>query len=34
VVDRKGVVRYHELVREIAAEPDYAAALEAAKGLV
>ena len=34
VVDREGVVRYHQLVKEVAAEPDYTAALEAAKGLV
>jgi thioredoxin-dependent peroxiredoxin len=31
VVDRQGVVRYHELVKEIASEPDYAAVLAAVK---
>ncbi len=30
VVDRKGVIRYEELVGEIASEPDYEAALSAA----
>jgi len=34
VVDRKGVVRYVELVREITHEPDYDAALTAVKGCV
>ena len=34
VVDRKGVVRYVELVREITHEPDYDAALTAAKECV
>ncbi len=31
VVDRQGVVRYLELVKEIATEPDYAAVLDAVK---
>ena len=31
VVDREGVVRYHELVKEIASEPDYTAVLAAVK---
>ncbi|MFH1615182.1 MAG: thiol peroxidase [Planctomycetota bacterium] len=31
VVDKKGVVRYSQIVGEIADEPDYKAALEAAK---
>jgi thioredoxin-dependent peroxiredoxin len=31
VVDRQGVVRYVELVKEIASEPDYAAVLDAVK---
>jgi len=34
VIDRKGVVRYIQLVRETAHEPDYAPILEAAKQLV
>jgi len=34
VVDRKGVVRYVELVKEITHEPDYDAALTAVKGCV
>jgi thiol peroxidase len=34
VVDQKGVVRYEQLVGEIAHEPDYDAALSAAKKLV
>jgi len=33
VVDRDGVVRHGQIVREIAQEPDYAAALAAARGL-
>ena len=33
VVDRKGVVRYIQLVKEIGTEPDYAAVLQAVKGL-
>lgn len=33
VVDKQGIVRYVELVREIASEPDDEAALKAAKGL-
>ena len=33
VVDRDGIVRYVELVDEIAKEPDYDAALEAVKKL-
>ena len=31
VVDRQGTVTYKELVTEVAEEPDYAAAIEAAK---
>ncbi|MEW6348356.1 MAG: thiol peroxidase [Thermodesulfobacteriota bacterium] len=34
VVDREGKIRYIELVKETATEPDYQAALEAAKKLV
>jgi thiol peroxidase len=33
VVDKKGVVRYLQIVPEIATEPDYDAALKAAKEL-
>jgi len=34
VVDRKGIVRYTELVKEITNEPDYAVVLAAARGLL
>lgn len=34
VVDKEGVVRYTELVKEVADEPSYEAALAAAKGLL
>lgn len=34
VVDKEGTVRYVELVKEITSEPDYDAALSAAKGLL
>jgi len=34
VVDRKGIVRYTELVKEVTNEPDYAAALAAVRGLL
>jgi len=34
VVDREGVLRYHEIVGEITKEPDYNAALEAARQLI
>ncbi len=34
VVDKQGVVRYVELVKEVASEPNYAAALDAAKKLL
>lgn len=34
VVDRKGVIRYRELVKEIASEPDYDAALAAVAGCI
>lgn len=34
VVDKTGVVRYVQLVPEIATEPDYAAAIQAAKSLL
>jgi thiol peroxidase len=33
VVDKQGVVRYVELVKEVASEPDYEAALAAARKL-
>lgn len=34
VVDKKGVIRYIEIVNEVTHEPDYGAAIEAAKGLI
>lgn len=34
VVDKEGIIRYIELVREVASEPDYGAALSAAKKLM
>jgi len=34
VVDNEGTIRYMELVKEIASEPDYDAVLKAVKGLV
>lgn len=34
VVDRQGVIRYKELVKELTQEPDYEAALGAVKGLI
>ncbi len=34
VVDRQGVIRYVQLVKEIATEPDYAAALAAVRQVV
>ena len=34
VVDKEGVIRYAELVKEIAEEPDYDAALSAARELI
>jgi thiol peroxidase len=34
VVDQDGVIRYRQLVKEVTTEPDYNAALEAAKKLV
>ncbi len=34
VVDKQGVVRYTELVKEVASEPDYEAALAAARKLL
>jgi thiol peroxidase len=34
VVDKQGVVRYVELVKEVASEPNYAAALDAAQKLL
>ena len=34
VVDRAGIVRYHQLVAESSSEPDYDAALAAAKQLI
>jgi thiol peroxidase len=33
VVDKKGIVRYVQIVPEIATEPDYDAVLKAVKGL-
>jgi thioredoxin-dependent peroxiredoxin len=33
VLDREGVVRYYQLVKEVSEEPDYDAALEAVKAL-
>jgi thiol peroxidase len=33
VLDREGVVRYYQLVKEVSEEPDYDAALEAVKEL-
>jgi hypothetical protein len=32
-VDKQGVIRYIQLVKEVATEPDYQAALAAVKGL-
>jgi thiol peroxidase len=34
VLDKNGVIRYQELVKELTDEPDYTAALAAAKGLL
>ena len=34
VLDKEGVIRYHELTPELGSEPDYDAALNAAKGLL
>ena len=34
VIDREGVIRYIQLVREVTNEPDYQAVLDAVKGLV
>jgi thiol peroxidase len=34
IVDREGIVRYAELVREITQEPDYGSVLEALSGVV
>jgi len=34
VVDREGVIRYEQLVREVASEPDYGAVLNAVKDLL
>ena len=34
IIDKQGIVRYKEVVKEIASEPDYEAAINAAKGLV
>ncbi len=34
VLDRQGVIRYYQLVKEVATEPDYDAALAAARALV
>lgn len=34
VIDKQGLVQYAQLVKEVASEPDYAAALAAAKSLI
>lgn len=34
VIDREGIIRYFELTPELSSEPDYDAALNAAKGLL
>ncbi|MEO0079089.1 MAG: thiol peroxidase [candidate division WOR-3 bacterium] len=34
VVDRQGVIRYHQLVKEVGSEPDYAPILDAVRKLV
>jgi len=34
VVDKQGIVRYVEIVKELSSEPDYAAALDAARKLL
>ncbi len=34
VIDRKGIVQYIQVVKEIADEPDYSAVIKAVKGLV
>jgi thiol peroxidase len=34
VIDKEGIIRYHELTPELGSEPDYDAALNAAKGLL
>jgi thiol peroxidase len=34
VIDKEGVIRYHELTPELGSEPDYDEALNAAKGLL
>ena len=34
VIDKEGVIRYHELTPELGNEPDYDAALNAARGLI
>jgi thiol peroxidase len=34
VLDREGIVRHHQLVKEVGDEPDYDAALEAVRNLV
>lgn len=34
VIDKEGTIRYHELTPELGSEPDYDAALNAAKGLL
>jgi len=34
VVDKEGIIRYMELVKELTSEPDYEAALEAVKELL
>jgi thiol peroxidase len=34
VVDREGIIRYREIVPEVTEEPDYEAALSAARGLI
>jgi thiol peroxidase len=34
VIDKTGIVRYKQIVPEISSEPDYEAAINAAKGLI
>ncbi|HRO41045.1 MAG TPA: lipid hydroperoxide peroxidase, partial [Flavobacteriales bacterium] len=34
VIDKEGTIRYHELVPELGNEPDYTAALDAARKLL
>jgi len=34
VLDREGILRYYQLVKEVSEEPDYEAALRAVKELI